>query len=59
MHYPTLTHIGVTSRSGSAIVSWATPECFPDFEIALQKVDNPSIFLFLHSHQNRWKSAGA
>ena len=44
VRYPTLTHIGVTSRSGSATVSWATPECFPEFEIALQKVDTPPSF---------------
>ena len=40
VHYPTLTHIEVTSRSSSASVSWATPECFNSFEIALKKVND-------------------
>ena len=51
VRYPTLTHLAVTSRSTSATLSWATPECFPEFEIALQKVNNPSIILSLHSRQ--------
>ena len=44
VHYPTLTHLGVVSGSNSATVSWATPECFPRFEIAVAKVNNHPSF---------------
>ena len=30
--------LSVTSRSTRALISWATPECFPRFEIAVTKV---------------------
>ena len=50
VRYPTLSDLSVTSRSTSALISWATPECFPRFEIAVKKVKALSI-LFSSSQE--------
>ena len=50
VRYPTLSDLSVTSRSTSALISWATPECFPRFEIAVKKVKALSI-LFCSSQE--------
>ena len=50
VRYPTLSDLSVTSKSTSALISWATPECFPRFEIAVKKVKALSI-LFSSSQE--------
>ena len=51
VRYPTLSDLSVTSRSTRALISWATPECFPRFEIAVKKVKALMSLLFSSSQE--------
>ena len=54
VRYPTLSDLSVTSRSTRALISWATPECFPRFEIAVKKVKS----LLFSSSQEQVEECG-
>ena len=56
VRYPTLSDLSVNSRSTSALISWATPECFPRFEIAVKKVK--ALSMLFSSSQEQVEECG-